>query len=225
MKIIIGRDVQTSELSLTIDGNASRINGAGTLPHTVSRQHVQLIPQPNGTYQLTNLKAQNTTYVNGLAVTSKIVSTTDVVQLGPDRYTLPWDVISRLVPMTLDVRHLQRIAEQYKESKMALTIKERKFNAFRSSMGVLTMLAMAVSFVPALEEFRIVLYLAAIIAAIVFGVISYKSAAEIPHRSRELDDKYRRDYVCPHCRRFLSMDYRELTISRACPYCKTKYSI
>ena len=61
MEIIIGRDTQTSKLSLTVDGKPQAPVGSGALPDCVAPQHCKLTIN-NGQMRLQNLDINNYTY-------------------------------------------------------------------------------------------------------------------------------------------------------------------
>ena len=132
MEIIIGRDIQSGKLSLTVDGKGE-IQG---------QQHCKLTIN-NGQMRLKNLDVNNYTYVNGQSIESKSVTQNDTIELGSDHYPLDWNLLKPYLP--LDIRHLKKVWEDYEAENLKIQIKERKFNALRSVTGLITMLAIALS--------------------------------------------------------------------------------
>lgn len=70
MEFIIGRDPQTSQLKVACGQQSIRLGNPGDVPMTVSRQHC-LLTVDNDHYTIKNLKPQNVTFVNGMAIAQK----------------------------------------------------------------------------------------------------------------------------------------------------------
>ena len=84
MEIIIGRDQNTRQLSITKDGTNKTYGKPGSVPMSVSRHHISLQPVGVGKWHIKNLNERNVTLVNGIAVESKTISENDKVELGND---------------------------------------------------------------------------------------------------------------------------------------------
>ena len=226
MEIIIGRDAETSQLRITV-GSQSRLFGTlGSVPASVSRQHCSLTRNSDGTFTMKNLKAQNITLVNGLAVEQKNVSERDTLELGNDHYPLDWGFIGQIMPRMADIRPLQQVWEQYQTDLLALTVKQNRFNALRAGTGILTMVAIAAGFIIGKEEsstLYVVLYSVAILLSLGFFVKSYIDAGKVPVERQRLSERFQHDYVCPCCGRFLSQPYDQVRLLDQCPYCKAQF--
>ena len=90
MEIIIGRDEETSKLSVAIGQQRGVVGKQSSVPKSVSRQHCSITINANNTFELKNLKAQNVTYVNGIPIERKRVTENDVIELGEDHFLLEW---------------------------------------------------------------------------------------------------------------------------------------
>ena len=90
MEIIIGRDQQTRQLSITKDGQTKPYGQTGSVPMDVSRHHISLQSAGNGKWIIKNLNERNVTFVNGIAIESKTISESDKVELGNSHYLFPW---------------------------------------------------------------------------------------------------------------------------------------
>ena len=103
MKISIGRAAGKSRLHLTVVDDQGKVLrdvcvGAEQSVHqSVSRQHLQLELQDDGTILLENIKMQNITYVNGTQVHRKAVRTGDKIEMGTERYLLDWELVKSLL--------------------------------------------------------------------------------------------------------------------------------
>ena len=225
MEIIIGRDPQTRQLNIVEDGVSKKFGPAGSVPMDVSRQHISLSPTGVGKWQIKNLNERNITFVNGIAIESKIISESDKVELGNSHYLFSWKALEEPKEDKADIRSLKKVWEKYDKDNLELDIAERKFNAARSATGIITMLAIACSLILGHSFIYILLYALAIGISVVFTVQAYKKSSEVPQLRREIKSRFQQDYVCPKCGHFLGyQEYSILTQSDACPYCKTKYN-
>ncbi len=227
MEIIIGRDAETSKLRLT-EGKLTRTFGAdGSVPKSVSRgHHCSMTLNDDGSFQLKNMKAQNVTYVNGVPVESKRVTEKDTIELGADHFLLEWAIVNEMKPKVADIRHLQKIWEDFDRENDLLTNKERRFNALRSGLGILSMGAIAMGIIMGRENagfLYILLYGTAIVLSVGFFIKSMRDASGLPKKRKELTNQYKRNYSCPNCGRFLAQPWDQLKLYDTCPYCKTKF--
>lgn len=95
--IIGGRDPQTKQLLVAVWLGDKYVRGkmgqAGTVPAQVSRcipeqgsAHFMIEINQQGTIKVSNLKEANVTYINGEAISSKVVKLTDQMELGGARF-------------------------------------------------------------------------------------------------------------------------------------------
>jgi len=226
MEIIIGRDVETLKLKLTEGKQTKTFGPKGSVPKSVSREHCSLVLNDDGTYQLKNLNAQNITFVNGVPVENKRVSEKDTIELGNDHFPIEWSIVNEMKPKVANIRHLQRVWEEYDYESEQLTIKERRVTSLRSGLGILTMAAIALGFVIGREDagsIYMLLYGSAIVLSVGFFIKSMIDASGIPKKRKHLANKFRRDYSCPNCGRFLNQSWDQLKLNDCCPFCKTKF--
>ena len=236
-ELILGRESGASRLHIVMNGKDCVYGAAGSVPRTVSRQHCKLTVEDDGSYTLVNLKPENKTYVNGLAVASKRIDPKkDRVELGPDRYVLAVPVILKVLlggkgdVKEYPITHLEKVWDEYHDTKLDMQIKERKAGAIRSVTGVFSMAAVACGFIPGIAELtalRILLYAIGLLLAIYFFVKLYRSSSEQPRILDALDKKFRSNYVCPNpeCRQFMGYQpYDELKKKPFCPSCKCKFT-
>ena len=108
MEIIIGREQTTRKLSVVKDGKQSLYGAAGSVSMDVSRHHMSLQPMGNGKWQVKNLNEQNVTFVNGIAVESKMISENDKIELGNSHYLFSWVALQEPKVETVDIRPLKK---------------------------------------------------------------------------------------------------------------------
>ena len=223
MEIIIGRDQQTRQLCVVKDGNSKLYGQPNSVPMDVSRHHISLQPAGNGKWQIKNLNERNVTFVNGIAVESKTISEKDKIELGNSHYLFQWASLKEPIIETVDMRPLKRIWDEYDNQKIDSQIAERKFNAARSATGIITMLAIACSFILGHSPLYLILYALAIGISVVFTIQAYQKSTDVPQQQRDLNKKFQQRYVCPKCGHFMGFqDYDILMQNDACPYCKKK---
>lgn len=232
MELILGRESSAARLHIIVNNQDRFYGNANSVPHSVSRQHCKITIDGQGGYTVTNLKPENVTYVNGIRIDSKQVTVNDRIELGNDRYHLNLksilEGIMGPIPETYSIRPLEKIWKDYNETKLRVQIQERKSNAIRSVTGVLSMASIACGFIPGIPApLRIVLYAVALILAIYFFVIAYRSSSTGPIFWNNLDKKFHEDYVCPNpkCRRFLGYQpYDDLKKTKKCFNCNAQYT-
>lgn len=241
MELIIGREATSSKLSVKIDNQEKVIGQSGSVPKTVSRQHCQVVLNPDESYTITNLSPSNITCVNGVQVVSKSINPNkDIVTLGSGGYILDLRAIVNYfksnaaktpAPVkTVSISHLQAIWDANHDTKLNIQIKEKKSAAIKSITGVFSMSSVACGFIPGIADIvalRIILYATGFILMVYFFVMTYKSSSNMPKFMDALDRKFHEDYVCPNtdCHHFLGYQpYNDLKKKANCPYCKAKFT-
>ena len=145
--------------------------------------------------------------------------------MGSSRFLLPWEAIDAIVPPVADIRPLQQVWDEYEHQNVKLQVDERKFNALRSATGLITMAAIALSIATGgRSAWYMMLYTLAIIISLAFFVKAYRDSSKIPQKRQELSHHFQRDYVCPHCGRFLgNQPYHLLAQNDHCSYCRVNF--
>ena len=223
MEIIIGRDQQTRQLCVIKDGNSKLCGQPGSVPMDVSRHHISLQPAGNGKWKIKNLNERNVTFVNGIAV----------------HYLFSWSAISEPKAETVDIRPLQRIWDEYQQTndqveirKQRLVLKKQKQNILRGLTGIFIPLAIVLSIYAGGREnpMFIVLYCLPPIITLIMTITQYNGIQQDEEMivkdkedKRERDIRFRREYSCPKCKKYLSMPYDVLERYDSCPYCKVKF--
>ncbi|MBQ2127721.1 MAG: FHA domain-containing protein [Prevotella sp.] len=232
MDIIIGRNAQNGTLNFTMGQKTTSYGAPNSVPRSVSRRHCRIEVLPNGTYTIENLKMENDTFVNGSPIFKKTVTTSDTIELGGERYKLSWEVIQKIItsaipapPKTADIRPLRYVWERYERDTNAIASSMAKKNAIRGGTGAISMIGMAVAFIPGLENVRIIMIVIAVFIIILMAIISLVDAQNAPKKRKALQQRLRNEYVCPNCKKFfMNMDYDLLHRQYDnCPYCKAKF--
>lgn len=177
---------------------------------------------------INNLKTGlNTTEVNGIKVQKKGVKLTDVITLGSDRYALDLKEIMADMPqpiVTERIGHLKVVWEKYHDSMMEMRKKQGRQNALRAATGILSMLAVALSFIDGFASVKPTLYIIAIPLMVYFAVSMFRQADKNPERQEQIQDELRDNYVCPNCKKFLGITaYKYILKDGKCPRCGCKF--
>jgi len=224
MEIIIGRDQNTRQLSITKDGTNKTYGKPGSVPMSVSRHHISLQPVGVGKWHIKNLNERNVTLVNGIAVESKTISENDKVELGNDHYLFSWDALSEPKVETIDIRPLKKVWDDYKNKTSELNMATQKFNIARSATGIITMLAIACGFVIGHGPIYILFYGVAIALSLCFLYKAWTDVSRTQERRDEFQEEFDSKWVCPKCGRPLTAkNYIILSKLDECPYCHTKF--
>ena len=239
MEIIIGRDQNTRQLSVVKDGRSKLYGQPNSVPMDVSRHHISLQPAGNGKWKIKNLNEKNVTFVNGIAVESKTISEKDRIELGNSHYLFSWSAISEPKAETVDIRPLQRIWDEYQQTndqveirKQRLALKKQKQNILRGLTGIFIPMAIVLSVYAGGREnpLFIVLYCLPAIITLIMTINQYNGIKQEEEMSvkdkedkRERDIRFRREYSCPKCKKYLSMPYDVLERYDCCPYCRVKF--
>ena len=224
MEIIIGRDQQTRQLSITKDGQSKPYGQAGCVPMDVSRHHISLQSAGNGKWIIKNLNERNVTFVNGIAIESKTISESDKVELGNSHYLFSWDALKEPKVETIDIKSLKRVWDEYQENDIIIRNRQKANGLWASvPLGFSMFGGIIAGVAPDIRE------LALVFTGIAFVTFLYglykRSQDNSTIELKENQDDFDRKWVCPKCKHPLTC-FRSFTIlsqSDACPYCKTRY--
>lgn len=194
------------------------------MPESVLAEHLKLTIEDD-TIRLKNLNINAYTYVNGLAVESKTISKQHTIEIGKDHIRFDWRALDEFITPEADIRPLEAVWNDFESKNISLQIAERKFNTLRSTTGLITMVAIALSIATGgKSQWYILLYGVAIVVSVLFFVKSYLDSSKVPQKRQEMNRVFQREYVCPHCGHFLgNQSYDILTQNDHCPYCKAKF--
>ena len=223
MEILIGRDDKTGRMKLTAEGR-SVLFGTQRLPESVLAEHLKLTIKDDA-IRLKNLNINAYTYVNGQAVESKTITKQHTIEIGKDHIPFDWRALDEFITPEADIRPLEAVWNDFESKNISLQIAERKFNTLRSTTGLITMVAIALSIATGgKSHWYILLYGVAIVVSVIFFVKSYLDSSKVPQKRQDMNKVFQREYVCPHCGHFLgNQSYDILVQNDHCPYCKAKF--
>ena len=224
MEIIIGRDQQSRQLRI-VKGVNSRLYGPlGSVPMDVSRHHISLLSAGNGKWQIKNLNEQNVTFVNGIAIESKIISESDKIELSNSHYLFQWEALHEQQVEAIDVRSLKKIWDDYQQKDIAIRNRQKNNGLLASIPLGFSMLGGIIAGVA--PEIRGVALVFTGIAFVIFLYGLYKRSQDNSTiELRRLQDDFDQKWICPKCKRPLTCfrSYMILSQNDACPFCKTKF--
>lgn len=236
---VIGREHGTNRLLITIGSKAVALSPNNSVPKTVSGTHCRLQVDDHGTMTLTNIKSQLCTYVDGIQIDSKQITFDSRIELGEDRFRVDMATVKKAMdtivpppPKVFSLRPLERVWKDYDEKRLAYQLDEQRRNNWRAGGGILSMMGILFMFIPLPESwgnsmlFRIIFTAAALLVAIYFFIRGFDTSKSLVVKIRELDEKFRKKYVCPNpdCHHFMGMQpYDVLKDNKRCPYCGCQY--
>lgn len=226
MDLIIGRDANTAQLRVVNGSQVTLIGDPASVPMNVSRQHCQLKVIDKDTFIITNIKAANVTWVNGVEVQSKQITLDDKVQLGANKYVLPLsEIIKQTEPNIADIRQLKAVWDNYNNSLIANRKRQQQNNLLSRVPMMFTLLGSVVA--AASEDLRSISIVFTVIAATIMLYGFYRIATDKSIEEQErLKKEFQKNYVCPKCGRF--MGFQDFDIIRQhsnCPYCRAQYKV
>lgn len=250
--IFIGKEPGQGRLLIAIKetGKSVALGPIGSVPGSVSRcktaegvAHAQVNVEPSGTIKITNLKPQNVTFVNGTPVMSKIISETQILELGKDRFKVGMPLIleaaKKLLPepkKIFSITHLAQIYNDYEEENEKITLEQQKIGKKRmlpfmisSASGLLSAIGAAI----ALETLYFTLPVSAIVSFLYFKNYNSKDTSNADRK--EAIKKLQQLYRCPNpdCRHYYGVVPYELLKNQCrnvqdhkiyCPKCKCEYT-
>lgn len=226
MNLILGRDAATGKLRVSANGKASLIGLKENVPKSVSREHISITIEDDGTMVLRNLNTENDTYVNGMGVEVKQISKEDRIELSEEHYSLSWDILGAFVPMYVDIRPLRQIWHWYDTTQLEMRESERKAQNVQRLSGILSSCGILFMFFEGLGPIRFILTGLSVIIAVYFFVRGNNSDSSLNIKLYNLGNEFRKKYICPNpkCHHFMgNTPYDILIQNRACPYCKALY--
>jgi hypothetical protein len=223
---LIGRKAPDNLLEISTNGKSVT---QGPVPQSVSREHCKIVRNDDGTALITNLNDKNATFVNGIRVISKIITSDDVVELGGSHYRLDTSFL-KLVK-SVNIEHLEKIWNDYEQWEEKQKIAVQRSNALKGITGLFSMFAIIISFtdfgmdINTVKTLRIVLYTIAIISVAWTIIYTFFSAPRKIREVKEKEQQFFDDYVCPACKKPLgkSFRYERLVKLGECPLCKAKF--
>ena len=234
MDIIFGRDQNSGKLKISCNGKERLWGEPGSVDNTVSRQHCKLTISDNGEKTLINLNHDNETNLNGQSIVRKkfVLDSNTVVTLGSNGYALELKAILKAIGYkeTYSIAHLKKIIEDCRAMKLKLQIEERRKNALRGFLPVITLFASILAY-SGYEDDGGVANVKTFIGIAAFFLAFYSAyegllmAGKMPQKHAQLDKDYHAKCVCPNedCGHFLPGEYDDMIKSGVCPYCHSRF--
>ncbi|MCD8302230.1 MAG: FHA domain-containing protein [Prevotellaceae bacterium] len=247
--ILIGREAEQSRLCVVLLSGGQRkmalVGAPASVPASVSHYnpadqsaHCKIEVDQSGTMQLTNLKSQNVTYVDGMEVESKRISDTSSVTLGSGKYVLDLDLVLHTAIKMVDgmaaqpakpsqqlysIAHLEKVWNDYDDALETIQRRQQQMAKRRLLPIIIGSASSLLSAVCALVSTS-ALYVTIPIAAISFVIyifLYFQKDTSIADRKAAVD-AFTENYVCPNdsCRHFMgNQPYKVLRQNKKCPYC------
>lgn len=203
----------------------------GSVPRTVSREHVQLEVDDEGNCKIINRKPENPTFVNGLGILNKNVSSADRIELGSDKHQIDLasilKVVDHLLIKTYSIGHLQEIWDNYERDTEKLSRRKKIVSTLKSITCILSPLAGVLGAIS--EQYRVALLVVCAALAFLFVIIDNLYDKHNTQETRHLKNKLQKLYVCPNpdCKIFKGFNnYKSLiAYQKSCPTCHCRYKL
>lgn len=233
MEIIIGRDSNSNKLALLVDGKRG-IDSSVILPLCVSR----LKPEENlghccisirkDNIRIINMNPQNVTYVDGEEIVDSVkIDIHSIIELGVDQYRINikklLNKIGYIPPVS--IKHLKRIWEKYDRAILKLQVEQQKAANQQKLQGLISQASVLCVIIPSVIPsipipgiVRVILVIGAMALGIYFYIKGTKTEESFVVKKREIDERFKDDYVCPKCGYFFGFTpYENLIYKKNCP--------
>ncbi len=233
MVIIIGRDEESSCLALLVDGKRGK-DSKQLLPNSVSRLkpdertgHCRLSIKGD-VMKITNLNPQNVTYVDGEEIeSSQKIDMHSIVELGADQYRINIKKLLKDIGYVqpVSIKHLKRVWERYDRTLLKLQVEQQKAANQQKLQGLISTASVLCAIIPSVIPsipipgmIRVLLVIGALALGIYLYIKGSKTEESFVMKKRELDERFKEDYVCPKCGYFFGYTpYDNLTYKKNCP--------
>ncbi len=196
---------------------------------SVSRHHARLTYEEEGHWILEDLGSTNGTFVNGIQIARKQVTSKDVIKLGESYVLNLAEVLKANNDYSEEFAALKQVYDNYIQAK----IKIQSSNQFKTRLlqslpfalpGIIgVLIGFSGKGSPALFAISLFITICAPTVGIYWGA---KQSAKIPKLLQDLTNQFKIDYVCPKCGTFLGeIPWESLRNRKHCPVssCKAKW--
>lgn len=217
---------------------------------SVSGKHLKVTTLGDGKVQIEDLGSTNGTFVGGQRIIKKVVTPETIVTLGSSYQLRISDVIGaqandtgsrstntdwqtvnptkpkQQAPESVSIAHLERIYEEYSETKVSLQKENARKQFLRTLPGLASTLLFGLTFLlgDAANELRPFVGIIMIAGIALSSIMAYKGQQQLPEKMEELNKQFMIDYVCPKCKNFLGfLPFESIKNRGYCTACKTKW--
>ena len=196
---------------------------------SVSRHHAQLTYEEEGHWILEDLGSTNGTFVNGIQIARKQVTSKDVIKLGDSYVFNLAEVLKANNDYSEEFAALKQVYDNYIQAKIKIQssnqFKTRLLQSFPFALpGIIgVLIGFSGKGSPALFAISLFITICAPTVGIYWGA---KQSAKIPKLLQDLTNQFKIDYVCPKCGTFLGeIPWESLRNRKHCPVssCKAKW--
>lgn len=217
--ITIGREAATGQLMVEINGQKKVVGTKDSVPRSVSREHVKLCCDNENSMVIENINIENDTYVNGFGVERKHVTMSDMITMGCDGYKLDWEQLKPFIPV--DISPLGTVWEDFDRKRMAMQIKQGRFNALRIALMGVSAIAVAACKQLGLNN---TIAIISALPTLLFAVYSFRMTSDIPKKQKALQDETLEHYRCPRCGYMFQLQpFKFLSQMKKCPGCGANF--
>lgn len=174
------------------------------------------------------MNPQNVTYVDGEEIVDSVkIDIHSIIELGVDQYRINikklLNKIGYIPPVS--IKHLKRIWEKYDRAILKLQVEQQKAANQQKLQGLISQASVLCVIIPSVIPsipipgiVRVILVIGAMALGIYFYIKGTKTEESFVVKKREIDERFKDDYVCPKCGYFFGFTpYENLTYKKNCP--------
>ena len=222
--IKVGRDEPTRKLRLTCGQSSMLVGDPNSVPQSVSREHLIITVDENERIKATNINPNNHTYVNGKNIMEATINSQDKIEMGADRYqTTAKDIIKYFVKEKIDISHLEKIWDDYKNELLGQQKKSQRINLLRTVSSLLTTCAIVSGFIFVDNYWALGITIATIVISLIVTIWTFLQS-NAPSKTDERKEQFLEEYSCPKCGiSFGNVSFKQLKKKGKCSNCGTQF--
>lgn len=207
---------------------------------SVSGKHARLTRRADNTFLLEDLNSTNGTYVNGVRIVSKSIQKDDQVYVAQCSVDLSSCFSEQSHAQTSgknesaknysrEFARLKQVYLDYNRQKIEVQSRiQSKVMLMRSlPMAIPAILTVASAFIEGKMGFVPIIGGILSLIGLIWGIqAASKEQSKVPALMQEIEDQFKIDYVCPHCKGFLgNLPWENIYNRGCCSYgnCKAKF--
>ena len=150
-----------------------------------------------------------------------------IVELGADQYRINIKKLLKDIGYVqpVSIKHLKRVWERYDRTLLKLQVEQQKAANQQKLQGLISTASVLCAIIPSVIPsipipgmIRVLLVIGALALGIYLYIKGSKTEESFVMKKRELDERFKEDYVCPKCGYFFGYTpYDNLTYKKNCP--------
>ncbi|MDD2437303.1 MAG: FHA domain-containing protein [Massilibacteroides sp.] len=195
---------------------------------SVSRYHANLFFDNEGGWILEDLNSTNGTFINGVQVLKKKITTSDPIRFGNSEIFFLQDLLHANNDYSEDFAQLKDVYRSYVQEKIKIQSSNQLKTRLLQSLpfAIPGIIGVIIGFLGKGNQTIFAISLCVTILAPAVGIyLGARQASKIPMLLQSITDNFKIKYVCPKCGHFLGeIPWESLLNKKQCPACKAKWT-